>query len=157
MDMSSSTLAGVAVAGIAVGAAAMAFCARGGAPTLHRVGLISDFKVGGMAEVDVPGGKILLIRSSATLFRATSARCPHAAVPLVNGVLFGDRIVCPAHAACFNTASACPPRFPAAFPRAAPLHHPPPQPTPPSPPPPRQPVTSRTAPPLTTCPPSACR
>jgi len=136
MDMSSSTLAGVAVAGIAVGAAAMAFCARGGAPTLHRVGLISDFKVGGMAEVDVPGGgKILLIRSSATLFRATSARCPHAAVPLVNGVLFGDRIVCPAHAACFNTASACPPRFPAAFPRAAPLLTP--HPTPPHLRPPR--------------------
>ena len=80
-------------------------------PSLTVVGKVDDFKVGKMREVEVKTGsgseKILVIRESATRFRACGATCTHANVPLVGGVLGCEtsRLVCPSHGACFNTAT----------------------------------------------------
>ena len=112
MDSRALATGAAALLGVATGAAALLYCTRASAPgtVLHRVGLVSDFAVGSKTEVDVPvhgGGKtkVLLLRTHEDRFRATSARCPHANVPLVGGVLSGDRLICPAHAACFNVAT----------------------------------------------------
>jgi NADPH-dependent 2,4-dienoyl-CoA reductase/sulfur reductase-like enzyme/nitrite reductase/ring-hydroxylating ferredoxin subunit len=53
-----------------------------------------------MRTVDVDGEKVLLIRTGDGV-HAISATCPHAGASLGQGVLHGDRIVCPWHKATF--------------------------------------------------------
>ena len=103
-----SLLLGAGAAVVALGGAAY-YLACGRSNGLHRVRLggVEDLGVGKMKEVTVKGrdGKpvaVLLVRTSAHRFRATAGKCTHANVSLANGVLCGDRVVCPAHAACFN-------------------------------------------------------
>ena len=72
-----------------------------------KIASVDDLGIGKMKEITAkgPDGKpvvILLIRTSLQRFRATAGKCTHANVSLANGVLCGDRVVCPAHAACFN-------------------------------------------------------
>ena len=62
---------------------------------------LSDLKDGEMKEVSVGETKILLARVAGKCY-AVGANCPHYGAPLVEGVLSGDRIVCPWHHACFN-------------------------------------------------------
>ncbi len=64
----------------------------------------SDLRAGEMKEVSVGETRILLARVGDS-FHAVSATCPHYGAPLVDGVLSGERIVCPWHHACFNVAS----------------------------------------------------
>ncbi|HKO62079.1 MAG TPA: Rieske 2Fe-2S domain-containing protein, partial [Pyrinomonadaceae bacterium] len=56
---------------------------------------------GEMKQVSANGSEILLSRVGGN-FHATGAHCPHYGAPLVEGVLSGDRVICPWHHACFN-------------------------------------------------------
>lgn len=62
---------------------------------------VGDLKDGEMKEVAVGETKILLARVNGK-FHAVGATCPHYHAPLVDGVLNGERIVCPWHHACFS-------------------------------------------------------
>src|SRR5688572_32798115 len=54
-----------------------------------------------MKQVSAEGKEILLARISGN-FHAVGAHCTHYGAPLVEGVLSGERIVCPWHHACFD-------------------------------------------------------
>ena len=60
-----------------------------------------DLKNGEMRAISVHGKEILLCRIKDEYF-ALSAHCTHYGAPLAEGVLSGDRIICPWHHACFN-------------------------------------------------------
>jgi len=65
------------------------------------VGSVDDFRNGEMKEVTLSETvTALLVKTKYGKFYATSNKCTHYAVPLVKGVLNGDRVVCPAHGAC---------------------------------------------------------
>ena len=61
----------------------------------------SEFTDGEMKQVSVEGKEILLARVNGN-FYAVGATCTHYGAPLVEGVLNGERLVCPWHHACFN-------------------------------------------------------
>ena len=65
------------------------------------VAKVGDLKDGEMKQVSVDGTDILLA-NVAGRHHAVAAHCTHYGAPLVNGVLNGERIVCPWHHACFN-------------------------------------------------------
>jgi len=65
---------------------------------IGRKSLLND---GQMKTVEINGEKILLSRIDGKYY-ATGAFCTHYGAPLEEGVLSGDRIVCPWHHACFN-------------------------------------------------------
>ena len=50
---------------------------------------------------DANKDKILISKVNGKI-HAIGAFCSHFGVPLVNGVLFGDKVICPAHAAAFS-------------------------------------------------------
>lgn len=62
---------------------------------------VNDLKNGGMKAFNVNNVDILLSRIDDT-FYAVGAFCTHYGAPLQDGVLSGDRIVCPWHHACFD-------------------------------------------------------
>jgi nitrite reductase/ring-hydroxylating ferredoxin subunit len=113
MAAASTTLAyAAASAAAAVAAAAGYYYCAASRTTFVRVGAVDDFPIGKAREVEVPTAEgrptqVLVIRESATRFRACGAVCTHANVRLVGGVLGCEtsRLVCPAHGACFNTAT----------------------------------------------------
>lgn len=71
------------------------------------VARLDDFPDGTMREVELDGAKILLVRRGQDVF-AVEGTCPHAGGPLAEGVLIGDRVVCPWHKAEFCvTTGAC--------------------------------------------------
>ena len=61
----------------------------------------SELVDGEMKQVSAEGQEILLARVRGD-FYAVGARCTHYGAPLVEGVLSGERIVCPWHHACFD-------------------------------------------------------
>lgn len=61
----------------------------------------SDLEDGEMKQVSAEGQEILLARVRGN-FHAVGAHCTHYGAPLVEGVLSGERIVCPWHHACFD-------------------------------------------------------
>lgn len=65
------------------------------------VGKIHDFNNGDMKKITVDDVSILLTKIDGK-FYATGAVCTHYGAPLDEGVLSGDRIVCPWHHACFH-------------------------------------------------------
>src|SRR5215470_8752180 len=56
---------------------------------------------GEMKQVSAEGTNILLSRVKGQ-YHAVGAFCPHYGAPLVDGVLNGERVVCPWHHSCFN-------------------------------------------------------
>jgi len=60
-----------------------------------------DLRNGEMKSVNLGGNEILLCKIDDS-FYALSAHCTHYGAPLAEGLLNGDRIVCPWHHACFN-------------------------------------------------------
>jgi len=60
---------------------------------------------GKMAEIVVDGRRVLLVRTAAGRFRAMGTQCPHYNLPLHKGVVAGERVMCYAHAACFDSAT----------------------------------------------------
>jgi NADPH-dependent 2,4-dienoyl-CoA reductase/sulfur reductase-like enzyme/nitrite reductase/ring-hydroxylating ferredoxin subunit len=67
----------------------------------YVVAKTTDLKDGQMKPITVGNTKILLVRLDGT-FYAIGSSCPHYGAPLEEGVLCGDRIVCPWHESCFN-------------------------------------------------------
>ncbi len=61
----------------------------------------SELENGEMKQVSADGKEILLACVNGTV-HAVGAHCTHYGAPLVEGVLSGERIVCPWHHACFN-------------------------------------------------------
>ena len=67
----------------------------------------SDLDDGMMMELKVGAGKkdnVLITRYQGKLY-AIGAYCSHFGAPLVNGVLFDDKVLCPWHAAGFSVTS----------------------------------------------------
>ncbi|HEV7700120.1 MAG TPA: FAD-dependent oxidoreductase [Pyrinomonadaceae bacterium] len=60
-----------------------------------------EFADGEMKQVTANGTEVLLARVGGK-FHAVAAYCPHYGAPLVDGVLSGDRVVCPWHHSCFD-------------------------------------------------------
>jgi len=65
------------------------------------VAQISELADGEMKQVSANGAEILLSCVGGK-FYAVGAHCTHYGAPLVDGVLSGERVVCPWHHACFN-------------------------------------------------------
>ncbi|MGH9849959.1 MAG: FAD-dependent oxidoreductase, partial [Blastocatellia bacterium] len=65
------------------------------------VATTGEFKDGEMKQVSVNGTDILLARVKGK-YHAVGAHCTHYGAPLVEGILNGERLVCPWHHACFN-------------------------------------------------------
>lgn len=65
--------------------------------TVARTAELAD---GEMKQVSANGAEILLARVGEN-FHAVGAHCTHYGAPLVDGVLNGERIICPWHHACF--------------------------------------------------------
>ena len=65
------------------------------------VAQVNDLQDGQMQQVSVDETKVLLARINGE-FHAVGAFCTHYQAPLAQGVLKGDRLVCPWHNACFN-------------------------------------------------------
>ncbi|KAL0973147.1 hypothetical protein UPYG_G00199590 [Umbra pygmaea] len=63
--------------------------------------LESDLQDGQMREVEVEEQKILLVRTGGQ-YSAVGSKCSHYGAPLIKGTLFGDRVRCPFHGACYN-------------------------------------------------------
>jgi NADPH-dependent 2,4-dienoyl-CoA reductase/sulfur reductase-like enzyme/nitrite reductase/ring-hydroxylating ferredoxin subunit len=61
----------------------------------------ADLADGEMKQVAAEGKEILLARVNGN-FHAVGAHCTHYGAPLAEGVLSGERIVCPWHHACFD-------------------------------------------------------
>lgn len=64
----------------------------------------SDLKDGETKSISVDEAEILLVRVGGN-FYALGAHCTHYGAPLSEGLLSGDRIVCPWHHACFHVHS----------------------------------------------------
>ena len=60
-----------------------------------------ELRDGEMKQISAGGSDILLARVNGK-YHAVAAYCTHYGAPLVDGVLSGERIVCPWHHACFN-------------------------------------------------------
>jgi len=60
---------------------------------------------------DKPDQKVLISRYQGKLY-ATSNACSHFGVPLEGGMLFDDKVLCPAHAAAFSVVTGEPERAP---------------------------------------------
>src|SRR5688572_25940872 len=69
--------------------------------TVARTSELAD---GEMKQVSANGAEILLSCVGGN-FHAVGAHCPHYGAPLVEGVLSGERVVCPWHHACFNVST----------------------------------------------------
>ena len=71
------------------------------------VARLADLPDGTMRGVELDGAGILLVRRGEDV-HAFQGTCPHAGAPLAEGVLVGDRVICPWHKAAFCvTSGAC--------------------------------------------------
>jgi apoptosis-inducing factor 3 len=70
-----------------------------------KIGKVNDFKDGEMKSVSVGDGKEILIVKTKGKISALAAYCTHYGAPLVDGILNGEKIICPWHHACFNAHS----------------------------------------------------
>ena len=69
-------------------------------PAQYDVASVADLADGGKLQADVDGTPVLLVRTGSRI-HAVGALCPHAGAPLAEGLLHGDRLVCPWHKATF--------------------------------------------------------
>jgi apoptosis-inducing factor 3 len=67
----------------------------------HAVGRSDELQDGQMKEVMAGDKKILLARVNGQLY-GLGAECPHYGAPLAEGLLCGDRLLCPWHKSCFR-------------------------------------------------------
>lgn len=70
----------------------------------YKVATVDDLADGEMKMVKAGETEVLLVRRNGE-FVALGAHCPHYGAPLADGLLHGDRIVCPWHHACFHAGS----------------------------------------------------
>jgi NADPH-dependent 2,4-dienoyl-CoA reductase/sulfur reductase-like enzyme/nitrite reductase/ring-hydroxylating ferredoxin subunit len=67
----------------------------------QAVATVDELRDGEMKQISAAGTQVLLARVNGN-YHAVAAHCTHYGAPLVDGVINGDRIVCPWHHACFN-------------------------------------------------------
>jgi len=67
----------------------------------QAVATAEELRDGEMKQISAAGTEILLARVKGN-YHAVAAHCTHYGAPLVDGVINGERIVCPWHHACFN-------------------------------------------------------
>jgi NADPH-dependent 2,4-dienoyl-CoA reductase/sulfur reductase-like enzyme/nitrite reductase/ring-hydroxylating ferredoxin subunit len=67
----------------------------------QAVAAAEELRDGEMKQISAAGTEILLARVKGN-YHAVAAHCTHYGAPLVDGVINGERIVCPWHHACFN-------------------------------------------------------
>ncbi len=67
----------------------------------QAVATAEELRDGEMKQISAAGTEILLARIKGK-YHAVAAHCTHYGAPLVDGVINGERIVCPWHHACFN-------------------------------------------------------
>src|ERR1044071_2426773 len=67
----------------------------------QAVATAEELRDGEMKQISAAGTEILLARVKGN-YHAFAAHCTHYGAPLVEGVINGERIVCPWHHACFN-------------------------------------------------------
>ncbi len=70
-----------------------------------RVAQESDLKEGEPLGVEIDGTAVVLVRLPDGNLSACGGECPHHGAPLADGLLLGDRLVCPWHHARFEMAS----------------------------------------------------
>ncbi len=70
-----------------------------------KIGKVNDIKDGEMKKISVADGKEILIVKTKGKISALGAYCTHYGASLEEGVLHGDKIICPLHHACFNSHS----------------------------------------------------
>lgn len=68
---------------------------------IEHVANVNDLQDGEMKQVSVGETDVLLARVEGK-FHAIGAYCTHYKAPLVEGVMSGDRVICPWHNSCFN-------------------------------------------------------
>ncbi len=69
-----------------------------------KVGGLSQFSPGVVYEGEISGKRVILVNLDGTL-HAVGNVCPHVSLPLTNGTVSGDNIVCPFHGSEFNLAT----------------------------------------------------
>lgn len=91
---------GVAVAVVVVAATAFLFLNR--KPKGTRLCGVEELRPGEKKEVTVGTEKLLLLKTKKGSIHLLGNKCTHLKASMSKGVLCGDRLVCPLHAACFN-------------------------------------------------------
>jgi toluene monooxygenase system ferredoxin subunit len=62
-----------------------------------RVSDLDELWAGEMIGAEVEGTRILLVHTDDGVIQAIQAMCPHQAVPLEDGELYGNALICAAH------------------------------------------------------------
>jgi nitrite reductase/ring-hydroxylating ferredoxin subunit len=66
-------------------------------PRLVRVAAVGEIPVGRGKSVEVEGLPLAVFHEGRGRYRALAGACPHEGGPLGEGLLLGDRVVCPWH------------------------------------------------------------
>jgi 3-phenylpropionate/trans-cinnamate dioxygenase ferredoxin component len=82
------------------------------------VGALADLAPGTMKGVDVAGERVLVVRQADGTCAAIGGLCSHQVAYLEDGVLEGDKVLCPRHGAAFALATGEPLTAPADMPVA---------------------------------------
>ncbi|HEV8485905.1 MAG TPA: Rieske 2Fe-2S domain-containing protein [Blastocatellia bacterium] len=68
------------------------------APVVINLGPVERIPLGEGREFAVKGELVAVFRVRAGRLHATQAKCPHREGPLADGIIGGDRVICPLHA-----------------------------------------------------------
>lgn len=63
----------------------------------RRIGPVDRVPLRGARRVETPRGPVAIFRTGDGRFFALDDRCPHLGGPLSEGLVCGDRVVCPLH------------------------------------------------------------
>lgn len=69
---------------------------------VHNAGSLDRIPVGEGRTFSVGGVEIAVFRTRSGGVHAVQASCPHRGGPLADGIVGGDRVVCPLHAYAFD-------------------------------------------------------
>ena len=75
-----------------------------------NAGPVERIPLGEGRNVEVAGEEIAVFRTRAGELYAVQATCPHRGGPLADGIVGGNRVVCPLHAYAFDLATGEPTR-----------------------------------------------
>ena len=75
-----------------------------------NAGPVDRIPLGEGRNFDVAGEEVAVFRTRAGDVYAVQATCPHRGGPLADGIVGGNRVVCPLHSYAFDLASGAPAR-----------------------------------------------